>query len=526
MAGTGRGKRLTVHHKAVQARIAVELIAALRPLWRLLAPDRLAETRGPWLAAVLPVLQRAHESSQLAAAQYYAAFRAAEIPAARPVPVTAAGPAKPGGGARVRVLEPVDFDAAGAARALMATGPGGIAAGRDRAKVFVTQSQAAVRVAGDGGRAWLQQAVELDKAALGWARVTADNPCWFCAMLASLGPWYKSGNSFAASDPRFTGDAGKVKVHDGCRCTLEPIYDLAADLPGKNTQYAELWRTATEGLSGAEALRAFRRAFEQQQRAEQKQQQTSMNGQPASSPTEAPPVIAPPAPTRPAAPAVGSPAELDVTADPVVAPDPAAPVGSSGNPRHFPDSRSGPAYAAAWHENDADKLPMDQRDAVRSYSLGGYRPMNESLRTSKGNVQTPRGTALDAFYASVPATSEWLVLTRGTGLEQFGLPHNGDPFTLLGSTVTEWGYTSTSIADEPEFEGAARMIIRVPPGTKAIYLDGEPGQPDRTKLSSIPGEREVLLARGTHYRVLAVYHRRDTRWRYDIVCEVVGQDVY
>jgi hypothetical protein len=64
---------------------------------------------------------------------------------------------------------------------------------------------------------------------VGYRRVTAPNPCSFCAMLAGRGPVFRSGSSALtvtggpSGQPRGTRRVGQ-SYHDSCRCTIEPIY--------------------------------------------------------------------------------------------------------------------------------------------------------------------------------------------------------------------------------------------------------------------------------------------------------------
>ncbi|MFM9261451.1 hypothetical protein ACKAMS_22700 [Rhodococcus sp. 5A-K4] len=168
---------------------------------------------------------------------------------------------------RVSVAEPIELDLDRTARGLLITGPvrarklmpAPEADAMDKA--FVSSTSAAVRMVAEGGRDFTQKIVELDREALGFARVTKAEPCWFCAMLASLGAVYKGQTSFSSTDARYTG-GGTAKVHDGCQCTLEPIYDETADLPDRTAEFRALWDEATAGASGHEATVLFRRAYE------------------------------------------------------------------------------------------------------------------------------------------------------------------------------------------------------------------------------------------------------------------------
>ena len=125
-----------------------------------------------------------------------------------------------------------------------------------------TSAAAAVRQSLAGGRDLMREVSSNDKAALGWARVTQDNPCYFCAMLASRGFVY-GADAFEDSDALFTG-GGRAKVHDGCQCTMEPTFKRGSKMPGNGEEFSQLWAdvTAQYGVGGREAIRAFRAAIE------------------------------------------------------------------------------------------------------------------------------------------------------------------------------------------------------------------------------------------------------------------------
>ncbi|MFC9892120.1 hypothetical protein ACFVMC_00360 [Nocardia sp. NPDC127579] len=141
---------------------------------------------------------------------------------------------------------------------------------------------------------------------VGWARVlSGDENCAFCAMLASRGPVYKSDKSALSVVGRGGRRRGSralgEKYHDHCDCEavlvrrgadwegreeferLERLWiaasAAAADLdevarknfnrafqriaknPALGEEVEQLWATATEGLTGGAALRAFRAAI-------------------------------------------------------------------------------------------------------------------------------------------------------------------------------------------------------------------------------------------------------------------------
>ena len=133
-----------------------------------------------------------------------------------------------------------------------------------------------MRHVGNGGRDTVLTLVENDRAALGWIRVTGPNPCAFCAMLCSRGITWGRYNqqSFAASDVKFADDprvdlGGRqsAKVHDSCMCSLAPVWTRNDPLLDAGKAFRDLWNAQVRNkYSGKDALKAFRRAYEAQQR--------------------------------------------------------------------------------------------------------------------------------------------------------------------------------------------------------------------------------------------------------------------
>lgn len=133
----------------------------------------------------------------------------------------------------------------------------------------VTAAAKATKIVSDGGRRVLQHEVTSRNGAIGYARVVDADPCPFCAMLASRGVSYTGilddgaglyrSDSFQASNVRFQGD-GKFKVHDGCCCTLEPVYkrDGKIVLPGNGDRLAQEWAAIAAGR-GKDSFNTWRR---------------------------------------------------------------------------------------------------------------------------------------------------------------------------------------------------------------------------------------------------------------------------
>ena len=105
----------------------------------------------------------------------------------------------------------------------------------------------AAKMVGDGGRAVIEDEVTNRRnGAIGYCRVPDADPCPFCAMLASRGAVYRS-DAFVESNGIFAGD-GKFKVHNGCDCTLEPVYGRrVTDLPAGVDKLAKEWADIASG---------------------------------------------------------------------------------------------------------------------------------------------------------------------------------------------------------------------------------------------------------------------------------------
>lgn len=131
---------------------------------------------------------------------------------------------------------------------------------------------AAVRHGLNGGRALISDgALERDRFAVGYQRITREGCCYFCAALASRGPVYRldsfdDSNSLFSStaggsfeDPRVVR-AGEVKVHDRCRCGFQVIFKRSDAMPDRERAYADLWAAVARGKG--DQMKRFRAAYE------------------------------------------------------------------------------------------------------------------------------------------------------------------------------------------------------------------------------------------------------------------------
>ncbi|WP_338932629.1 hypothetical protein WEB32_29640 [Streptomyces netropsis] len=148
----------------------------------------------------------------------------------------------------------------------------------------VTAAGAADREAIRSGRDLIDRAVQEDRRALGWARVTDGNPCSFCAMLAARGAVYKSRATAAAGGrrkPRGSADGRNprnrrppvtlqdmTRYHYMCHCQVIPVYTWAERFTPDAAHWSDEWERviSNNGLSGLEARQEWRRHIDAQRR--------------------------------------------------------------------------------------------------------------------------------------------------------------------------------------------------------------------------------------------------------------------
>lgn len=262
MATATEIRNLTTAYRAQQVRRAA-IVAALVAAYyqsRVEAEDPSSIER--WLEIMVPRIMAEHDRVARYAAAYATQARRLELPNA---PSLTFGPSAGAVEEQVR-------------KSLSIVGPGDFMNKmREIERIDVTPAQeqaliaeakqvtanklaaSAVRHIQNGGRQTLIDAAQQDRLALGYVRVTKDKPCFFCAMLASRGLVFAE-DSFADSDPRFTGD-GTAKVHDSCQCAMKPVYDRKTDpILADSEVYTDMW--SRWGAGGGRAALRFRRGYE------------------------------------------------------------------------------------------------------------------------------------------------------------------------------------------------------------------------------------------------------------------------
>lgn len=142
---------------------------------------------------------------------------------------------------------------------------------------------------------------------------------------------------------------------------------------------------------------------------------------------------------------------------------------------------------------DEGWTPAQRRD-LHYYTTSAYGDINRGLRYAR--VPPYLVERIRNIQAGMRPVTRSFTARRGTRKEQFGLTNLGDLRGLVGKTVTDHGFFSTSVGGNAAFGGREIAVeVEVPKGTPAAYID---------HISAHQGEREVLLAAGTRFKVLGV----------------------
>lgn len=252
MARTSEGRELTEKHRKGQAGIVKRMLKVLLGIWDEEADYRnIDQSSLSFARRAAPEVMKFRAVSREYSKDYLVNFRDLEVPEADRKPIA-------------DVVDNYSLEDAlqemwTAARASMkkvsAKGyntQDGLEAGRNAV------SGKATKLVADGGRKVIKDDIDRGNGPVGYARVVDADPCAFCAMLASRGVSYTGyladgeglyrTDSFAASNSRFVGK-GDFKVHDGCQCTMEPVYKVGGKirLPGRGDELARNWARVAAG---------------------------------------------------------------------------------------------------------------------------------------------------------------------------------------------------------------------------------------------------------------------------------------
>ncbi|WP_229398188.1 VG15 protein [Micromonospora okii] len=232
-------------YRRLQSELSGEAAAQVAVAYStLLDPLDLDRTWPVYAEVVAQIIEAARRTAATLAGAFYVAHREASRVLGEVPPIAYAG----------------QLPAAQLSTSLLVTGPvrvkyltgRGTPPAQAATQARAATARAAVRHVTDAGRDTIRDTSRRDRLALGYARVTDGDPCYFCAMLASRGPVYESEETARGDDP----------YHDGCGCVPAPVYRRSDPWPGGARDYAALWREATAGRSGRAAINAFRRAYD------------------------------------------------------------------------------------------------------------------------------------------------------------------------------------------------------------------------------------------------------------------------
>jgi len=238
-------ERISSAYAQVLVALRAVAIRDVTRLWPLLRVADLDQSWPPLQAALEAMVSSRRGQVAVAARGYLADFRRREGVRGRLKVVPADGVNLDALRTSLRVTGPVTVRrnlSAGASPSLAS----------ERGLVAVSGSVA--RIVLNGGRKTILDTVAADRRALGWMRVAKGDPCAFCAMLTSRGPVYK--NRATAGDPR-----DHPRFHDFCACTIEPVYSADTQWPDASLKAERIWAQSTGGVSGKDAIAAFRVAY-------------------------------------------------------------------------------------------------------------------------------------------------------------------------------------------------------------------------------------------------------------------------
>lgn len=234
--------QLAEQHRAEQARLAARVTRDVLQLWLSSYQPR---NPGVWqalLAALRALVASFRRESARIATNYYLESRAeAGVPG---IFVPRSAPPEPPPELIEATAQITGARAYG--RALTA----GIPEQQARQNSGVLLAGNMERIALNAGRETILDAVEDDREAIGWARITDADPCAFCAMLASRGPAYLSRKT------------ASFQAHPHCACVAAPVWSRDEAWLGHSKDLYEQWRRVTAGETGAGARRAWRRYWE------------------------------------------------------------------------------------------------------------------------------------------------------------------------------------------------------------------------------------------------------------------------
>lgn len=151
-----------------------------------------------------------------------------------------------------------------------------------------------------------------------------------------------------------------------------------------------------------------------------------------------------------------------------------------------------------WMKDNGVKWSAQQKKALKSYTGSMYHTYNSYLRHGGSASTSVKQDIINIQSAMMPLAQHTL-LKRGTGWDALPPEFHGfeNAKKLIGKTIEEAGFTSTTVAGESgHFGGPLQLEIEAPKGTAAAFVNGISHYKNK--------ENEMLLAAGTKYKILSV----------------------
>lgn len=145
-----------------------------------------------------------------------------------------------------------------------------------------------------------------------------------------------------------------------------------------------------------------------------------------------------------------------------------------------------------------DRLPRwsaDEKAGLTHYTGGSYSAMNQYLRGKTTYISTTNKNAITNAKSGMRAVDQSFLVRRGTSFHQFDVNSHEEVAAMVGKTVADKGFLSTSVGGDAAFGGSVKMEVEVAKGTKGAYVD---------HISMHRGEREFIIAPGTKMKILRV----------------------
>ena len=182
----------------------------------------------------------------------------------------------------------------------------------------------------------------------------------------------------------------------------------------------------------------------------------------------------------------------------------AAELAHGTNPAPSVSNAAGLEYGHAHWKEFMDGLDPERKEGLVTYTGSAYDPINDHLRYDTEVPDSILHTIdeMDKVMDARPVPEDIMVV-RGTGIGHFGLD---SPMELQGGVWDDKAFTSTAIGKTPPPPFDAKpvwMHLRVPKDTPALWLES---------ITLVKGERELLLARGTEYKVTRVFVDEAGKW--------------